>query len=173
MSIDLSKAKASGVLSEDVLVQTPGYPLGALKSAGKPLVMIECAQTIPCNPCETVCPFGAITVGEPITNLPVVDAEKCNGCGACVAICPGLAVFLVNMDAGGGLGTVTLSYEYLPVPEKGDTVRALDREGKYVCDATVDKVVAAKSYDMTKVITITVPAEHANTVRGIDHRRGA
>jgi len=173
MNIDLKRAGACGVLTEDILVNTPGYPLEALKNAKKPLVMIECAQTIPCNPCETSCPFGAITVGEPITNLPAVDAEKCTGCGTCVAVCPGLAIFLVDLGAGEGLGTVTFAYEYLPVPHKGDVVKALDREGSYVCDATVEKVASAKSYDMTKVVTIGVPVEYATVVRGIKHTKEA
>ena len=167
MSIDLTHAKESGVLTEDVLVKTPGYLLDALNKAQKPLVMIECVQTIPCNPCETICPTGAITVGEPITNLPAVDPEKCSGCGACVAICPGLAIFLVSLHAGEGLGSVTFAYEYLPSPVKGDIVKALDREGRVVCDATVEKVISAGNYDMTKVVTVSVPVEYAKTVRGI------
>ena len=36
--------------------------------------------------CEAVCPFGAITMDA--NNLPVVDDEKCTGCGVCVAACP-------------------------------------------------------------------------------------
>lgn len=36
--------------------------------------------------CESVCPFGAITMGP--NNLPVIDDEKCTGCGVCVANCP-------------------------------------------------------------------------------------
>jgi Fe-S-cluster-containing hydrogenase component 2 len=170
-NIVLDKAKTSGILTEDVLVQTPGYSLEALEKTKGAVVMIECAQNIPCNPCETVCPHGAITVGKPITNLPTVYPEKCIGCGICVAICPGLAIFLVNLHAGDGLGSVTFAYEYLPVPAKGDMVKAVDREGNVVCDATVEKVVSVKNYDMTKVVTITVPAEYANVVRGIARRK--
>lgn len=171
-NIVLDQAKANGILTEDILVQTPGYRHGDLEKAKGALVLIECAQNIPCNPCETVCPHGAITVGEPITNLPVVDPDKCIGCGICVAICPGLAIFLVNLHAGKGLGSVTFAYEYLPVPEKGEKVQAVDRGGNVVCDATVEKVVSVKSYDMTKVVTVTVPVEYANIVRGIARRKG-
>lgn len=64
------------------------------------------------------------------------------------------------------------AYEYLPVPAKGDVVQAVDRAGSPVCDAIVEKVVAAKSYDMTRVITISIPVEHIEDVRGIARRKG-
>jgi len=36
--------------------------------------------------CIKVCPFGAIIINE--EDLPVIDEDKCNACGNCVAICP-------------------------------------------------------------------------------------
>ncbi len=36
--------------------------------------------------CERVCPFGAIHING--NSLPVVDEEKCTGCGICVENCP-------------------------------------------------------------------------------------
>lgn len=170
--IMLKEVKRDGVLTEEVLRQTPGYPAEALKNAKRPLVVVECAQNIPCNPCETVCPQNAISVGEPITNLPTVNPALCTGCGICVAACPGLAIFLVNPDAGNGEATVTFPYEYLPAPAKDDAVTAVDRAGKPVCGATVEKVVSVKSYDMTKVVTIRLPREHIHAVRGIKRKGG-
>lgn len=36
--------------------------------------------------CEEVCPFGAIRIDG--NGLPVIDGEKCTGCGICVRNCP-------------------------------------------------------------------------------------
>ena len=163
----LESAKKTGVLDTAALEQSPGYNTEALKAKGGPLVMIECVERIPCNPCETVCPSGAITVGDNITNLPVVLPEKCNGCGLCIAVCPGLAIFVVDLHHKPGLAAISFAYEFLPVPEKGDPISATDREGNVVCSGVVEKIVAVKNYDMTRVITISVPKEHAHTVRGI------
>jgi Fe-S-cluster-containing hydrogenase component 2 len=163
----LEDAKKTGVLSQETLMQTPGYDVAALKAKKGPVVMIECAENIPCNPCETVCPHGAILVGDKITNLPSVDVEKCTGCGLCVAVCPGLAIFLLDLGYKENFAAVTFAYEYLPVPDKGAVVPAVDREGNFICDAVVEKVVSVKGFDMTKVMTISVLAEFALVVRGI------
>jgi ferredoxin-type protein NapG len=38
-----------------------------------------------CNRCVAACPEGAIIVDE--SSRPIVDAERCTGCGACEAVC--------------------------------------------------------------------------------------
>jgi ferredoxin len=124
-------------------------------------------QEIPCNPCETACPTGAITVGEPITNLPKLDTSKCTGCGLCLAICPGQAIFRVDLTYSSDEATVSFPYEFLPLPRKHDLVLAVDRGGTPVCDATVLRVAMPAAYDQTAIITLVVPREHGARVRSI------
>ncbi len=126
----------------------------------KGVAIIECIQEIPCNPCVDACPFNAISM-ENINALPFVDYEKCVGCGKCIEICPGLAIFVVKVD--GNKALVTLPYEFLPLPEEGEKVKALNREGKEICDAVVRKVRKGR----TPVITIELPSQYAMDARNI------
>ncbi|MBC7263190.1 MAG: 4Fe-4S binding protein [Chloroflexi bacterium] len=155
-----------GVLSPEELAHLPGVPPAERFHEG-PVVVIECAQEIPCNPCEGACPASAIQVGEPITNLPVLAADKCTGCGLCIPVCPGLAIFVLDMTYSDQEATVQLPYEFLPLPEKGEIVTALDREGRAVCSARVVNVRNPKKFDHTAVITIAVPKDQAMNVRNI------
>lgn len=103
---------------------------------------------IPCNPCQDACPKGCISIGANITSLPTVTENPCIGCGMCVASCSGQAIFLVDEDIGDGYGTVTLQYEFLPIPEKGTKGVALGRDGHEVCEAEVVNVRSASSWKM-------------------------
>lgn len=40
-----------------------------------------------CGDCVSVCSLGAISI-DPDTLLPIVDIDKCGGCGACARACP-------------------------------------------------------------------------------------
>lgn len=51
-------------------------------------------------------------------------------------------------DTGDGYGTVTLPYEFLPIPEKGTKGVALGRDGHEVCEAEVVNVRSASSWKM-------------------------
>ncbi|MGQ9708424.1 MAG: NADH-quinone oxidoreductase subunit I [bacterium] len=145
-------------------------PLARLKKG--PVVVVECVENIPCNPCAYACPHKAITIAGNLTDTPQVDFEKCNGCGLCIARCPGLAVFVVNLRYNDKEATVTLPYELLPRPELGERVLGLDRAGKKVCDAKVVKVLDTKVQDRCAVVTVAVPKRFWNEVRNIQLRRG-
>lgn len=122
--------------------------------------VMECTQNIPCNPCQDACVKGCISIGSNITSLPVVKNDvKCIGCGMCVASCSGQAIFLVDEDTGDGYGTVTLPYEFLPLPEAGEKGIALGRDGQKICEAEVVSVRSAKAFDHTNLLTIKVPSD--------------
>jgi Fe-S-cluster-containing hydrogenase component 2 len=145
----------TGVLSlKDLTLPAPQH----LK---KGVAILECVQEIPCNPCVDVCPVGAITMDD-INAPPHIDYDSCISCGRCVAICPGLAIFMVQIS--GGRARVTLPYEMLPLPKKGDEVWALDREGNLLGTAIVDKVITRKD---TPVVTVEVAAGQAMDTRAI------
>ena len=147
----MASFRETGVLSAQELA-------GRLPSEARlrrgPCAVIECVEEIPCNPCEEACPVGAITIGEEITTPPKLDFERCTGCGTCLGVCPGLAIFLV--DLSGGTAKVTLPHELLPVPEPGEEVELLSRAGEPLGRGTVMKTRRAGT---TSIVTVELPAE--------------
>ena len=128
--------------------------------------VIECTQNIPCNPCQDACKVGCIKIGNNITSLPIVDCnKKCIGCGMCVASCSGQSIFLVNEDYDDNYASVTMPYELLPLPQKGDKVIALDRSGKEVCNAEIIDIKTNKNFDNTNLLTMKVPKNMAMKAR--------
>ena len=83
----------------------------------------------------------------------------------CVASCSGQAIFLVDEDTGDGYGTVTLPYEFLPIPEKGTKGVALGRDGHEVCEAEVVECRTSPAFDQTRLLTIRVPKDAAMKAR--------
>ena len=128
--------------------------------------VIECTQNIPCNPCQDACAKHCIKIGSCITALPQVEnPSPCTGCGLCVASCSGQAIFLVNESFESGFASVTLPYEFLPLPVAGDKGTALDRSGKPVCDAEVVSVRTSLAFDHTNLLTMKVPVDYAMSAR--------
>jgi len=131
---------------------------------GKLRPIIECFEAIPCNPCETSCPVGAIKVGANINDVPVIDYSICTGCGVCATKCPGLAIFMYQ-EREDGMALVGIPYEFLPVPERGQTVYAIGRNGEVLCTARVDRIT--RSANKTNIVYLTVPEELGRDVRHI------
>jgi Fe-S-cluster-containing hydrogenase component 2 len=149
----MKELKKSGAPNPDELRAVRAYPSEERLRQG-PFAVIECLEEIPCNPCETVCPREAITVGFPITNLPVIDFEKCTGCGICIAMCPGLAICVKNFAHSRDKAIISFPFEYLPLPVKGDTVKVADRYGNVLCDGIVVRVFNGEQNDHTAVVTV-------------------
>ncbi len=164
---DLSHKKDNSVIYGkkyiEILKKSPGWPSEEVFRQG-PVAVIECIEEIPCNPCETVCPRDSITIGYPITNTPRFNGN-CTGCGKCVVVCPGLAIFIVDYNYSRDEAAITIPYELIPMPDPGDLVSALDRNGRYVCEARIIKVVANKKNNKTNLVTIAVPKKYYSQIR--------
>ena len=156
----------TGVPSAAELAACHGIPSQARMEKGR-VACIECVQEIPCNPCEEICRYGAIEIGEQITSLPTLHEEKCTGCGLCVANCPGLAITLIDQSYSETEATIDFPFEYLPLPEVGSLVEAVDRAGQVVCQGQIKKVTKIPAYAGTAVIRMAVPKEFINTVRSM------
>ena len=138
-----------------------------------PVAVVECFQRIPCNPCYTACKRGAIQEFKDINDLPKIDFEICNGCGLCISKCPGLAVFIVDETYSEKEALIKLPFEFLPLPEKGEEVDALNRKGEVMGKAEVVKVQNGRYEDKTPVISILVPKKLSMEVRNIRLRRNS
>ena len=166
----MSGVQYTGIVSAEELRACPGVP-GDERFEKGPVAVIECVQEIPCNPCEYACPSGAITVGLPITRLPVLDGTKCGGCGVCIASCPGLAIFLVHKNFTDTTSLVEFPFEYLPLPEEGAIVPCGGRDGQFIADGKVVKVKKARRNDGTALILVEVPKEFFMDIRTICGKR--
>ncbi len=116
-----------------------------------PVAVIECIQEIPCNPCISACKFDAISM-EGINGIPHVDFAKCTGCMSCLKVCPGLAIFI--QDKSKAKPSVTVPYEYLPLPVKGGTVTLLARDGTGLGTGTVKFVLRADAVSMSSLVSV-------------------
>jgi Fe-S-cluster-containing hydrogenase component 2 len=162
--------KATAVFENGVLTgERPGAvrpPEKLWRERKGGLVVVECPQRIPCNPCNTSCPAGAIVKFADINDVPVIDYERCTGCALCVAKCPGLACFVVDLTFAPGLALMKLPYEMLPLPERGMSVKCLGRTGEVVCEGSVENVVEPHK-DRTRVVHVAAPIDRVNDIRAI------
>jgi len=159
-----SKIENSGIPSVEQIGSS--LPSRERRNSG-PYAVIECWQKIPCDPCVAACPFGYIAPMENINDLPQLDQDACTGCGNCIALCPGLAIFVIDETWGEPeQALIRIPHEFSPLPEKGQTVRALDREGKYVADAEVVRIQKSKSW--TPVLHLAIPIKLIMDIRAIE-----
>lgn len=169
---DLTETEEGYALSQNLLAkgyvtqeELQAFPAASEKRGGVHPV-IECTQNIPCNPCQDACKVGCIMVGRQITSIPQIDHEKkCTGCGMCVASCSGQAIFLVDDDYDETHAAITMAYEFLPYPEKGQKGTALSRAGQPVCEAEVLSLRRSAATDGTALLTIAVPKEFSMQAR--------
>ena len=130
-----------------------------------PVAIAECFQNIPCDPCYHSCKQGAIQEFNDINERPQINFDKCNGCGSCMSRCPGLAIFVVDATYSDNEALVKIPYEFLPLPEVGEIVTAINRGGQAVAEAKVIKVQNTKVQDRTVIVWLAVPKVQMMEVR--------
>ena len=58
-----------------------------------------------------------------------------------------------------GYSAITIPYEFLPLPQKGEKGFGYDRSGTKVCEAEVLQVRTSPAFDRTNLLTMKVPAD--------------
>ena len=159
----------------DILKSRPGATIPERTPAAETGVfpVIHCNQEIPCDPCTAVCPNDLIEMDETdIRLLPSFVVEKggkgCTGCEKCVAICPGLAITLVDYRKDADFPTVAVPFELLKETLKpGDIVTVEDTEGGPLGRVEIGAVKALKANDRTVIVKVRAPKEYAKRIAGI------
>jgi sarcosine oxidase, subunit alpha len=135
--------------------------------------ILHCVQEIPCDPCTAVCPRDLIAIdSSDIRKLPFFTegptGRRCTGCEKCVAVCPGLAITLVDGRKDPEFPTVVIPYEFLKDGIKeGDRVVVQDTRGARLGEVEVVGVKALKANDRTVLIKIRAPREYAAKIAGL------
>lgn len=161
----LDPAAAAPVARADTQPATGLKPACGDRQRRGPVAVIECPEEIPCDPCVAACPRQAISLGPSLTDLPVLDAEACTGCGLCITACPGMAIFMVDERAQETL--VSFPHEYLPLPEAGAVVQVVDADGRWLGEGRVVSVRTPAAADLTSVVTVSATPEYGRRVRGM------
>jgi len=172
---DVGEISPDWYRTADILKSRPGatVPERAPEPEAGVFPVIHCNQEIPCDPCTAVCPNDLIEMDETdIRLLPSFIAEKggkgCTGCEKCVAICPGLAITLVDYRKDPEFPTVAVPFEFLKETlSVGDTVVVEDTEGNALGRVEVGAVKAIKANDRTVIVKVRAPRAFAKRVAGI------
>ena len=161
MSLLSNSLKTTGVPSQEQIESVFPCEERLRKS---PVAVIECFESIPCDPCSFACQRGAILPFEDINDMPKIHFDKCNGCGLCIMKCPGLAIMVVGVKEE--MAIIKIPYEFRPLPIVGQTVTALDRTGEPVCAALVENVIVPAN--KAAVVTISFEKNFIKQVRNIN-----
>lgn len=122
-----------------------------------------CNQEIPCNPCTSVCPQEQIeTIENLITQLPYFKGEQdCLGCGKCIAVCPGLAVVLIDYRKDKDNPLVTFPLELTDeILKNGELINVVSNE-KELGEFVVYRSRILKEFPKTQLVTIKLLSDVA------------
>jgi len=157
---------------QTMLRSHPGPVLGPYPppSDRKVYAVLRCGQEIPCNPCTEVCVTDAIEIPEGnLLGGPRLVGD-CVGCLKCVAICPGLAISLVDKrhDPTASSARVTIPWE-MPdgLVRVGQEVPTTGTEGEPVGKGKVLRILSGKSLNRRRLMVLEVPLAEADRVAGV------
>ena len=172
---DIGEISEEWYRTAEILKSRPGKTLPERVPAGETGVfpVLHCTQEIPCDPCTAVCPNHLIEIDRTdIRSLPEFlshkDGQGCTGCEKCVAICPGLAITMVDFRKDPEYPTVAIPLEFLKETlAPGDSVVVEDTEGQALGRVEVAAVKAIKANDRTVIVKVRAPKEYAKKIAGI------
>jgi len=138
--------------------------------------VIRCVQEIPCNPCSESCLIQSLKIDSESIMPPPSFAGNCAACGRCVAICPGLAITLVDesYDETKKKALVAIPWE---LPEGsiniGDVRTTTGFEGAVIGQGKVVAIKESPWQDRRKLVYVEVPWEERKLVAGMRVREPA
>jgi NADPH-dependent 2,4-dienoyl-CoA reductase/sulfur reductase-like enzyme/ferredoxin len=172
---DVGEISEDWYRTADILKSKPGKtsPEAVPAEESGVFPVLHCNQEIPCDPCTAVCPNKLIDIDmTDIRSLPAFlinrDGKGCTGCEKCVAICPGLAITMVDYRKDPEFPTVAIPLEFLKETLKaGDTVVVEDTEGLALGRVEVAAVKAINANDRTVIVKVRAPKGYAKRIAGI------
>ena len=128
---------------------------------------IHCAQEIPCNPCTEACVLQSIKIKESsMMGRPQFEGD-CLGCARCVALCPGLAITLVDKkyDKSKKTARIIIPWE---MPEGiikiGQKVTTTGMNGEIIGKGKVIAIKEAKWQNKRQLVSLELPYKNADKV---------
>jgi NADPH-dependent 2,4-dienoyl-CoA reductase/sulfur reductase-like enzyme/bacterioferritin-associated ferredoxin/NAD-dependent dihydropyrimidine dehydrogenase PreA subunit len=177
LGVDTSEIPKEWFEFEQVLKSKPGEVLTmdkteSLIESQEVFPVMHCRQEIPCDPCASVCPNNLIRIDHhDIRSLPAfcpLDEKNCIACERCVAICPGLAITLVDFRKDTAFPTVSIPLEFSKqFISEGDKVAVTDVDGNILGEYPVTRVRSLRQFSSTLIVRVKVPAEIATQAAGL------
>lgn len=159
---------------ESILKSRPGevQTIDEGKRPGEVFPVMHCRQEIPCDPCSTICPRNLIHINpNDIREIPEfcqLDGQNCIACERCVAVCPGLAITLVDFRKDPQYPTVSIPLEFSQnYVHVGDQVSVTDIDGNVLANVPVIRVRTMRQFSNTLIVRVKAPADIATKISGI------
>ena len=180
----LEIARTLNLLSEDIPTEWRAFETVLKSKPGEVIIndqqnpqgdvfpVIHCRQEIPCDPCAHICPLNLISLQrDDILSLPEFcpsESKYCIGCERCVAICPGLAITLVDSRNDSSFPTVSIPYEFIDEDlQIGDLVQVTNEGGEVLGSYPIVSFHTLRKFARTLIVRVKVPREIAMRVAGM------